>query len=162
MVQQKCTWKFWVLLLVFVVLAVFFCCSICLKKRLYMPKIDPNVYQTVILEGAQQYFGHLHNIHTKYPYLSDIYYVKVQELNQADPEQSKFTLIKMGNELNGPEDTLYLNWNKVLFWENMKPDSKVVQGINREKAQRAAEKAAGAAGTLAAPKTLPAGTSTAK
>ena len=45
-------------------------------------------------------------------------------------------LIKFGNEIHGPEDVMYLNWEAVLYWETLKQDSQVVQSILKEKAQR--------------------------
>ncbi len=106
-------------------------------KKSGVPQVDPNVYQMVFLENNYQYFGHLHGIDTKYPYLTDVYYVKAQGV-ATDPDQQQFSLVKMGGEIHGPEDVMYLNWKRILLWENLKPDSKVVQGIAQEKAKRAA------------------------
>src|SRR3989338_848559 len=47
-------------------------------KRRAVPKVDPNAYQGVFLNNNQQYFGHLRNIGTRYPYLTDIYYLQTQ------------------------------------------------------------------------------------
>ena len=103
------------------------------------PNLDRNGYQAVFLEGNQQYFGHLRNITTRYPYISDVYYVRQEgPSDPQNPASNKFTLMKFGNEIHGPKDVIYLNKDKILFWENLRDDSQVVQGIAREKAQRAA------------------------
>lgn len=107
-------------------------------KRSGVPAIDPNVYQAVFFENNQQYFGHLHNINSKMPYLTDIYYVRTQGPVPENPQQQQFTLIKLGNEIHGPEDVIYFNWDRVLYWENLRSDSEVVKGIYKEKAQRVA------------------------
>lgn len=103
------------------------------------PKIDPNVYQAVELMGGQTYIGHLSLSGHEKAVLSDVYYVQ-QNANQTDKKDAVtgpgFTLRKLGGEVHGPEDTIYLNWQNVLFWENLKPDSKVVQGIMQDKMTR--------------------------
>lgn len=71
------------------------------------------------------------------PYLTDIYYVRTQGPMAENPAQQQFTLIKLGNEIHGPQDMMYFNWDRVLYWENLRPDSEVVKGIYKEKAQRA-------------------------
>lgn len=123
-------------MVVILVLVIWLLVSI--VKRVGMPKVDPNVYQSIFIEGNQQYFGHLKGLGTRYPYLTDIYYVKMQQNGSTTTPQ----LIKLGSELHGPEDVMYLNWDKVFFWENLKPDSQVVQGISRDKVQRASQQIA--------------------
>ena len=105
------------------------------KRSTGIPQVSPDSYQAVILNNNQQYFGHLMGIGSKQPYLTDVYYVQA---NQRDGKQSspEFTLIKFGNEIHGPEDVMYLNWEAVLYWETLKQDSQVVQSILKEKAQR--------------------------
>lgn len=107
-------------------------------KRRGVPAIDPNVYQAVFFDNNQQYFGHLHNIKSKMPYLTDIYYVRTQGPVPENLQQQQFTLIKLGNEIHGPEDVMYFNLDRVLYWENLRSDSEVVKGIYKEKAQRTA------------------------
>lgn len=107
-------------------------------KKQNMPKVDPQSYQAVFLNNNQQYFGHLNNIETPYPYLTDIYYIQIQPGGNTAtvPEgESKFTLIKLGNEIHGPQDVMYLNPQNILFWENLRADGQVMQGITKEKAQ---------------------------
>lgn len=96
------------------------------------PNLNSSSYQAVILTNNQQYFGHLKNIGTHYPYLTDIYYAQ-------QGGDGALNLVKMGREPHGPEDTMYLNWKNVLYWQTMKNDSNVIRGIIQEKAQRAAQ-----------------------
>ncbi len=99
------------------------------------PVIDGEAYQAVFFENGQEYFGHLKNIGTEYPYLTDIYYVQSRPSNE-NPTERKNTLVKLGGELHGPEDVMYFNWDKIVFWENLKSDSEVVRGIAKAKIQR--------------------------
>jgi hypothetical protein len=40
-------------------------------------------------------------------------------------------LIKLGNEVHGPEDSMVIERSQVLFFENLKNDGKVVDSINK-------------------------------
>jgi hypothetical protein len=41
-------------------------------------------------------------------------------------------LVKLGNELHGPTDELYINPNQVVFYEFLRDDSKVVESITKQ------------------------------
>lgn len=99
-------------------------------------------YQAVFLTNGQVYFGKVSDINSGYVKLSDIYYLQVQQSVQPDSkkttddkDQSQVSLAKLGSELHGPEDTMYISRQQVLFWENLKNDGKVVQAINSYKQQ---------------------------
>lgn len=47
----------------------------------------------------------------------------------AAPATDNFSLVKLGNELHGPEDKMSINLSQVLFVEDLKVDSKVVEAI---------------------------------
>jgi hypothetical protein len=84
---------------------------------------------------AQVYFGKLANVDDRYVKLSDIYYLQVQQTVQPDQNAAnqnnnpQVSLAKLGSELHGPEDAMYVNRDQVLFWENIKDDGKVVKAI---------------------------------
>lgn len=98
--------------------------------------IDTDRYQAVFLDSAdgQVYFGKL-SVHNRNLYqLTDIYYVRVEQALQPDTNsgqqsQANISLAKLGNELHGPEDVMFISRDKVLFWENLKDDGQVVQAI---------------------------------
>jgi len=99
-------------------------------------------YQAVFLTNGQVYFGKVSDINNGYVKLSDIYYLQVQQSVQpdnksssSDKDQSQVSLAKLGSELHGPEDNMYISRQQVLFWENLKNDGKVVQAINSYKQQ---------------------------
>lgn len=102
-------------------------------KRRGLPRIDPNVYQVVVLKEGLQFFSHLKNIDTRSPYLTEVYYLRKEE-KTPDSGQS-ISLIKRGTgeEIYNPEDLLYFNWDNVLFWENLQPKSKVMDAIQQLK-----------------------------
>lgn len=106
--------------------------------------IGKNDYQAVFLTNGQVYFGKLQNAAGDYLKLTDIYYLQVDSAvqqagstekatNNSTSSDSNVQLIKLGNELHGPRDEMQLNNTQVLFWENLKPDSKVSEAIKNYK-----------------------------
>ncbi len=89
------------------------------------------VRQAVFLTNNQVYFGYLSNANSQYPVLKDIYYLQVQEALQPakDNSQPQVSLVKLGNELHGPKDQMRINRDQILFYEDMKDDSKVNAAI---------------------------------
>lgn len=98
--------------------------------------ISTDKYQAVFLnsQDGQVYFGKLGVYNSDLYVLSDIYYVRVE--NPIQPEgaaqeaQPNISLAKLGNELHGPEDVMYVSRDKVLYWENLKDDGQVVKAIS--------------------------------
>ena len=102
--------------------------------------INKDEYQAVFLTNGQVYFGKLHNAQGDYLTLTDIYYLQVDSSIQAGATEeeiaaqtasdSNVQLIKLGNELHGPQDEMQISSQQVLFWENLKSESKVSQAID--------------------------------
>lgn len=91
---------------------------------------DPNVYQAIFLSNDQIYFGHLKNADSDYMILTDVYYVKVNEDGVGQ-------LVKLGQiEPHGPKDEMIINRDHILFWENLKSDSPVVNTIQGMQLQK--------------------------
>lgn len=100
--------------------------------------IKKDKYQAVFLSDSsgQVYFGKLKSLNSKYYQLTDIFYVKVDNAVQPDKTNTSsqnISLAKLGNELHGPEDFMYISRDKVLFWENLKDDGQVVKAITEFK-----------------------------
>ncbi len=102
--------------------------------------IKKDKYQAVFLSDAsgQVYFGKLKPLNAQYYELTDIFYVRVENAVQPDTTQQgaaqqNISLAKLGNELHGPEDAMYISRDKVLFWENLKDDGQVVTAITEFK-----------------------------
>ncbi len=95
--------------------------------------IKSKQYQALFLSNGQVYFGHLSAVNGSYVKLSDIYYLQVQQTVQPSSSSStnnqQVSLAKLGNELHGPEDEMFVSRDQVLFWENLKNSGKVVQAI---------------------------------
>jgi hypothetical protein len=92
-------------------------------------------FQAVFLTNGQVYFGKFTSINNQYVVLTDIYYLQVQQAVQpksgssSSSSNQSVSLAKLGGELHGPEDQMFINRDQVLFWENLKNSGKVVQAI---------------------------------
>lgn len=104
--------------------------------------IESNKYQAVFFTNGQVYFGKLSPLSGGYMKLEDIYYLQTKSTTASDNPQktaddssNDVELIKLGNEIHGPEDEMILSKEQVLFFENLKPDSRVSQSIKTYQSQ---------------------------
>jgi hypothetical protein len=103
--------------------------------------IDSSKYQAVFFTNGQVYFGKLEAKGTEYLHLSDVFYLQTNsETPSENPQQATATtdesnvqLIKLGDEIHGPEDEMIISKDQVLFYENLKTDGKVTQSIQQYK-----------------------------
>ncbi len=99
--------------------------------------IDGGKYQAVFFTNGQVYFGKLHTFNNDYMKLTDIYYLQTQTTDTSDSnnpqktanDNSDVKLIKLGNEIHGPEDEMIIAKSQVLFYENLKSDGSVAKSI---------------------------------
>lgn len=115
-------------------------------------------YVAVFLSNKQVYFGRLNHPESDFPTLSDVFYLRVTQTlapgtagsaedvsvvkNNKDAKdkiatpaasqqlKNQLTLIKLGNEIHGPTDSIRINRDQIVFVETLKDDSKVVKAIN--------------------------------
>lgn len=101
------------------------------KKRKY-----PNLV-ALLLSNGQWYFGRISKISRTDLRLEDIYYLNTEEdYDQENQRPSKgIELIKLGNELHGPEDFMLINRQHILFLENLKPGGQVAKAIEEYRRQ---------------------------
>jgi hypothetical protein len=112
-----------------------------IKKVFFSPNLNPDTssYYAVFLTNGQVYFGNLKTHSEKEFVLTDVYYLQLEnpsqtaQTTQSQLAQSQFSLIKMGNEIHGPTDELFINNQNILFYEKLRADSKVVQSISQSK-----------------------------
>lgn len=97
--------------------------------------IDRGKYQAVFLSNGtitnNVYFGKLERMNDGYYKLSDAFYVKAAETTEEDKPSSDITLTKLGSEIYGPQDTLIIPREQVLYYQNMKDDSKITEAIKK-------------------------------
>jgi hypothetical protein len=107
-----------------------------------LSEVKTNQYQAVFLNSAdgQVYFGRLDQLNKDYYKLTDIYYVRVTTVQPDDGSEQKqeISLAKLGSEIHGPEDAMYIAKEDVMFWENLKEDGQVVTAIREYQKNAAA------------------------
>jgi len=95
-------------------------------------KVEKGDYSAVFLSNGQVYFGKMTHKDDSEIVLTDVFYLQLSgddTLKETKLNETKFSLIKLGNELHGPTDKLYIITSQVLFYESLREDSRVVQAI---------------------------------
>ena len=99
--------------------------------------IQADKYQAVFLVNGQTYFGKLHPFNDEYMKLTNVFYLQTQQAEEQDSknpqqtssDQGDVQLIKLGDEIHGPQDEMIIDKRQMLFYENLKTDGKVAQSI---------------------------------
>jgi len=94
--------------------------------------VDKSKFQAVFLNNGQVYFGNIADLNESYVSMGNIYYLRVNQQVQPGQQasQNDVSLVKLGCELHGPEDSMVINREQVTFWENLKTDGQVTNAIN--------------------------------
>lgn len=106
--------------------------------------IDKSRYQAVFFTNGQVYFGKLEPLGADSMKLTDVYYLQAQNAEGGESDnpqetssnQNDVQLIKLGDEVHGPEDEMILSRDQMLFFENLKTDGKVAQTIDQYKSRQ--------------------------
>ncbi len=103
-----------------------------LWKAGLLGSFDSDTYKAVFLTNSQVYFGKVHGESNQFVRLTDIFYLQVQQAVQpkgSEPASQNLALIKLGDELHKPQDEMRINRDQILFIEDLKPDSQIVERI---------------------------------
>jgi hypothetical protein len=102
--------------------------------------IDTGKYQAVFFTNGQVYFGKLSTQGDENLKLNDVFYLQTNAADakdtnpqQTSSDQNNVQLIKLGEEIHGPEDEMIISKDQVLFYENLKVDGKVAKSIDEYK-----------------------------
>lgn len=97
-------------------------------------KIETDKYQVVFAGNNQAWFGKLHILSDGGYQLTNVFYYSGQTntstAQKPNAEAQTPQLTKMGSELHGPTDQIIFPKDQVVFWENLRGDSKVSQAID--------------------------------
>jgi hypothetical protein len=91
-----------------------------------------SVYQAVLLDNGQVYYGEVQGLGTAFPVLRDVYYVE-HEVNPQTKEV-KNILVRRGSEWHAP-DRMVIKARHIVMVEPVSPGSKVAQLIADLKTQ---------------------------
>lgn len=121
---------FWMLAFICVFSAAFFARDTFLS--LFGDK-SPDAYSAVFLLNNQVYFGKMVENKRDTIILKEVFYIQVNENMGTDGigdiSSGRFNLVKLGDEIHGPTDELYINKDNVVFYEYLRDDSTVAQAI---------------------------------
>lgn len=94
--------------------------------------INSSQYQAIFTTNNQAYFGKMQRLSDGGYRMTSVYYLQQagNTSQRANTDNQTPQLVKMGSELHGPEDAIVFDKNQVLFWENLKSDSKVTKAID--------------------------------
>ncbi len=99
--------------------------------------IDTSKYQAVFMSNGQIYFGKLSDFNDASLKITNIYYPQAQTTEETSTktdvqsEQSNIQLFRVTDGVHGPEDQMIITKSQVLYYENLKSDSKVTQLIEQ-------------------------------
>jgi len=96
--------------------------------------VDTGKYQVVCLQSGECYFGKITSVSSDTVQLKNVFYVQktagTSTTSTTSTTDNNLQLIKLGNEVHGPDDMMAINRTQVLYIENLKSDGKVTQTIN--------------------------------
>lgn len=94
-------------------------------------------YSAVFLVNGQVYFGKIADNGKGEIVMKEVYYLQAGA-DGFSPNQNlganQFTMVKLGQELHGPTDELFINKAQIVFYENLRDDSRVVESIRQHAA----------------------------
>ena len=98
--------------------------------------IDSSRYQAVFLTNGQIYFGKLAAFNDESFKITNIYYPQAQATGEetetdVNAEQSSIQLFAVTEGVHGPDDEMIILKSQILYYENLKEDSKVTQLIEQ-------------------------------
>jgi len=92
-------------------------------------------WSAVFLTNGRTYFGKIMKENTEFIALNDVYYLQVQQVPpsvEGEEVQPQLSLMSVGDEIHGPENSMRINKDHVLFIEKLKANSSVVASIEQQ------------------------------
>ena len=89
-------------------------------------------FQVVVLDTGEVFFGTIRKNTSDSVELINAYYLPIDATDLFSPKvngNDTFSVIKIGNEFHGPEDSMFITKEHIVFIQNLKDDSRVVAAI---------------------------------
>ncbi len=114
------------------------------KKSKHRPLYyNTSVFSAVFLDNQQVYFGRITRETADTLILENVYYLdnSIQQAYQKDlvklaTDSAKLSLLKLGDELHGPQDKMIINRSHILFFEEMKESGEIIDAIMKNESQK--------------------------
>jgi len=91
-------------------------------------------WQAVYATNGQMYFGHIVKDNGKVLVLKDVHYLQMQQVaatQEGEQPSQQLTVVKAGSEVYGPTGEMRINWDHIIFTQQLKADSQVIGAINK-------------------------------
>lgn len=99
----------------------------------FMQQIDKSSYQVVYLTNGQAYFGKLQNTGGEYLVMKEPYAAQSVAPKEGETQTgATTTLLKVSQQVYGPQDSIAIKSDQVSFWQNLRSDSKVTAAIKQK------------------------------
>ncbi len=124
-------------IIIIIALVIVSVTSVYMLKHRQSSRQDNQLRQAVFLVNNQVYFGYSKNYSDQMIELTEVYYLRTQDFLQPSNDQieqdekKKISLVKLGTEIHGPTDRMFINRDQVLFIEDMRDDSKINDAIKK-------------------------------
>jgi len=92
-------------------------------------------WSAVFLSNGRSYFGKIVKEDAGFITLDDVYYLQVKQVpSSVEGEEFQYQpfLMRIGDEIHGPENFMKINKDHILFIEKLKASSSVVVSIEKE------------------------------
>ena len=93
-----------------------------------LQRIDTSAYQAVFLSNGQSYFGKLQNTGGDFLVMKSPY--TAQTVKDSTTSADTTTLLRVKDQVYGPEDSIAIKSSQVTSWQNLRSDSKVTTAID--------------------------------
>ena len=129
--SNKKQWVPWTILAV-VLIVVLAGVGYMYKDKILKTQSNLSGYQAVFLANGAAYYGKISDRYENYIHLTDVYYLQ-QTNGQQQVQPPQFALVKLGGELQGSTDEMFINRSQVLLYENLRADGQVSKAIAAQK-----------------------------
>ena len=96
--------------------------------------LDTGKYQIVTLTTGESFIGRLSGLNREYVVLENVYYQQntAAQSDTATPDNQQVTVLRLSDSVAKPENTMRIAHDKVVHWENLSNDSKIIQAIKQD------------------------------
>lgn len=109
-----------------------------LIRAIFFTAIRSQSFYAIFLDNGQVYFGKVEKQTENEIILGHVFYLKANtDLSTSNEEMpnANLSLIKLGNEIYKPYDRMLINRSHVLFLEEMRPGSDIMNAIEKHEEQ---------------------------
>lgn len=113
-----------------------------LASKVYFPTTEKSGIKAVFLTNGQVYFGRYEGKSKEFLKLEDVYYFQgnsadaqavandsTTDSEEPTPQLSDLKLVRQGSEVHGPNSDMQIVIENILFIQDLRSDSRVVEAI---------------------------------